>query len=257
MSSILDLAKPAKDTVESVNMMLYGDSGAGKTCFAGSGRDNGKNDLIVAIEHGTVSTARLGSEANVLPIESWDQLMELVTAIEDEPDRFDWVIIDSLTKMQDLIWRDIVDKAVQKNPARSEFTKELQEYGEAQERLMNVVERLNGCDANIVYTALADLATDEESNEFKMPSLHGRQGKIAAWVCAQMDLVGYISVIKRDGKIHRKFQFNKTPEIFAKDRFSVFSKPALNLTLEKLTNKLEESSVETPTDKENTDGTEA
>ena len=32
--SILDTAQPAVDTVESVNALIYGDSGAGKTYFA-------------------------------------------------------------------------------------------------------------------------------------------------------------------------------------------------------------------------------
>lgn len=240
--SILDDILPVSDTVESVNALIYGDSGAGKTVFAGSGSER---DLILAIEHGTASAARQGSKANVLDIRTWDQLDEAVTALVDAPDRFDWVIVDSLTKMQDLIWDDIMDNATRNNPNRSPYKRELQEYGEAQMRLNSIVERLNGSDVNVIWTALAELQVDEEANEFKMPSIHGQGGKLAAWVCAQMDIVMYISVARdKERKTFRKFQFNKTPEVFAKDRFDLFPRPVKNLTLEKMTVKLMEGSVE-------------
>lgn len=236
--SILDLAQPVEDSVTSVNILLHGDSGSGKTTFAGSGREGGKNDLILAIENGTVSAARSGSKANVIPIKNWDTLVEAITAIESEPDRFEWVIVDSITKLQDLIWEKILEEAVRDKPHRSKYKKELQEYGEAQSRLTEVVERLNNSDANILWTALSDLETDEDGMEFKMPSIHGRAGKQAAWVCAQMDSVVYLSVISLNNQLRRRFQFNKTPEAYAKDRLQTFEKPVLDLTLDGLTKKI-------------------
>lgn len=242
--SILDDLLPVSETVESVNALIYGDSGAGKTVFAGSGKNKGKRDLILAVEHGTSSAARSGSQASVLEIKTWDQLEEAVDALIADPDRFDWVIVDSLTKLQDLIWDDILDSATRNNPSRSPYKRELQEYGEAQMRLQSIVERLNGSDVNVIYTALAELATDEEANEFKMPSIHGKQGKMAAWVCAQMDIVAYLSVARdKERKTYRRLRFSKTPEVFAKDRFSLFPQPVRNLTLDKMTDKLLEGSA--------------
>lgn len=242
--SILDEVAPISETVESVNALIYGQSGAGKTVFAGSGSEK---DLIIAIEHGTASAARQGSKASVLDVRTWDQLDEAVTALTDDPERFDWVIIDSLTKMQDLIWDDIMANATRNNPNRSPYKRELQEYGEAQMRLSSIVERLNGSDVNVIWTALSELQVDEEANEFQMPSVHGQGGKLAAWVCAQMDIVMYISVARnRERETFRKFQFNKSPEVFAKDRFDLFPKPVKNLTLEKMTAKLLEGSVQEP-----------
>lgn len=242
--SILDQALPASETVESVNALVYGDSGSGKTTFAGSGRDNGKNDLILAIEHGTASTARAGSQVNVLPIKSWDDLVSAVDALVDDPGRFEWVIVDSLTKMQDLIWEHIIKEATDRSPNRSAFKKELQEYGEAQLRFTSIVERLNGSDVNVIYTALAELHTDEEANDFQMPSIHGQQGRLAAWTCAQVDVLCYLKVAKSPkGTEYRRFQFNKTTDVFAKDRFQLFPKPAPNLTLEEFTDKLLEGNA--------------
>lgn len=248
---ILDNIAPASKTVESINALVYGDSGVGKTYFAGSGSEKGKNDLLIAIEHGTVSAANAGSEVNVLKINTWDEFMEAIEAIVDNPHRFGWVIVDSLTKLQDLIWKDILDTAVGKNPARSPYKRELQEYGEAQLRFRSVIERLNSSDANVLYTALSVLATDEESNEFKMPSIHGQKGDLAAWTCAQMDIVGNIRVLRKDGQLFRAFTFSKSPEIFAKDRFGVFTKSVKNLSLAKFTDTLLEAGKTDNADKAN------
>lgn len=248
--SILDEAVPADETVESVKALVYGDSGAGKTTFLGSGKDNGKNDLIIAIEHGTVSAARSGSKAKIIRPKNWDELVEIVEEIVSDPKRFDWVCVDSLTQLQDMIWKHILDSATSANPHRSPFKRELQEYGEAQERYKMIVNRLLDSDANVIFTALTETTVDEEGNSVKMPSIHGKQGALAMWTAAKPDIVCYLSVARtQKGQIYRRYQFNKTPEVYAKDRFSVFDKPVANLTLADFTAKL----LEANDDSEQTD----
>lgn len=238
MTSILDTAVPVSETVESINMVLYGDPGSGKTVFAGSGPNQGKDTLLVGIEHGTKSAARAGSKAQVINVDDWDTLEAVVDAIIENPDRYDWVVIDSLTKMQDIIWQKILNDATSKNSSRSQYKKELQEYGEAQEMLKDIVRRLNASDANIIYTAMADLATDEEGNEYRLPALHGGQGAISWWVCGEVDVVCYLSVVRKNGKTHRAFQFNKSDNVLAKDRFDLYPGRKGDLTLEQYTEAL-------------------
>lgn len=238
---ILDMAAPVQESVESINALIFGDSGSGKTVFAGSGSER---DLIIAVEQGTVSAARQGSKAQVLHAKDYDTLMEIIEAIESEPDRFDWVILDSLTKTQDIIWDHILDTATTANPSRSRYKKELQEYGEAQERLKEIVERLVSSEANVIFTALAELDVDEESQEFRRPQLHGKNGAVAQWVCGQVDLVGFLRVARSGQEEFRRMDFNKKPQFWAKDRFGVFTKAVKNLTLEKLTDILTKASAD-------------
>lgn len=245
MVNILDTAQPVTEVSTSVNMLVYGDSGVGKTVFAGSGRENGKNDLIIDIEGGTLSAARNKSKTNTIHVKDWDTLMKVVEAVEDDPDRFEWVIVDSITKLQDLIWKKILGDATEKNPTRSPHKRELQEYGEAQSRLKEVVERLNGSEANILWTALADIEIDEEGNNMKVPSVDGKKGQISAWVCAQMDVVAYLRVMNIKDKDTRVMFFNKKPEWYAKDRLRIFEKAQPNLTLDAFTKRiLEEMHIE-------------
>lgn len=250
--SILDTAVPVSEDREAVTALIYGDSGVGKTRFLGSGIDHGKNDLIIAVEHGVVSASRSGSQANVLKPQSWEELDEIIEAVTDDPERFDWVTLDSLTQLQDFIWKEIIDGQVSKNPHRSPFKKELQEYGEAQERLKSVVNRLLNSGANVIFTATAEDTVDEEGNTVKMPSIHGKNGALAQWVAAKPDIVGYLSVARTSkNQLYRRFQFNKTPEAYGKDRFAVFDKPVANLTLEKFTNILLEAGEDQSKETEN------
>lgn len=236
--NIFDLAVPASKTVESINAIIYGESGAGKTHFAGTGKDHGKNDLIIAIEHGTVSAARAGSQASVLKVDDWDTLIQVVEAVENEPARFDWVILDSATALQDIIWNQIIADAVASKPGRSAFKKELQEYGEAQEMFKSIIRRLFDSEANVIILALPTEAVNEEGETYKLPQVHGQKGDMAKWFAAQPDLLGYLSVVKTKAGLARKLQFNKTPEVYVKDRFAVFKGPQKNLTLEEMTDKL-------------------
>ena len=252
MDNILDSAKPVSEVSTSVNMLLYGDSGVGKTVFAGSGREKGKNDLIIDVEGGTLSAARSNSHANVIPATDYDTFVSIVDAIEKEPDRFEWVVVDSLTKLQDVIWNKILEEAVAKSPSRSPYKKELQEYGEAQSRLKDLVERLKNSEANVLFLALADTEVDEDGNNVRVPSIHGSNGKVQAWVSAQMDVVAYMRVLQIQDSNMRVTHFNKTPEFYAKDRLKMYpGKGVKNLTLAKYTDKiLSQSEDETTESKE-------
>jgi len=256
MANILDLAQPVTEVSTSVNMLLHADSGVGKTVFAGSGREGGKNDLIIDIEGGSLSAARSHSKASAIHVKDYGQLIEIIEAIEDEPDRFEWVIVDSITKLQDLIWSKIMDDAISRNPSRSPHKRELQEYGEAQSRLKAIVERLNNSEANILWTALSDTEVDEDGNNVKVPAIHGQQGKLSAWVSAQMDVVAYMKVMEINDKETRVTFFNRKPEFYAKDRLRVFRKAQQNLTLGKFTDKILEGAQPESNNNDNNDNKE-
>ena len=252
MDNILDSAKPVSEVSTSVNMLVYGDSGVGKTVFAGSGRENGKHDLIIDVEGGTLSAARSNSQANAISATDYDTFVSIVEAIEKEPDRFEWVVVDSLTKLQDVIWNKILEEAVAKSPSRSPYKRELQEYGEAQSRLKDLVERLKNSEANVLFITLADTEVDEDGNTVRVPAVHGSNGKVQAWVSAQMDVVAYLRVLSNNDGSFRAIHFNKTPEFYAKDRLKLYpGKGVKNLTLAKYTDKiLSQSEDETPANEE-------
>lgn len=246
--SLLDLAVPVGESKESVNMLLYGHSGVGKTTFLGSGRDKGKHDLIIAIENGTTSAARAGSQVNVLPVKTLKEFEEVIAAIEEEPERFNWVCIDSITKLQDLIWEGIIEDSLLIKPDRSPYKRELQEYHEGQLRLKSYVSRLCSSKANVIFTALATQMYNDDAEVYLEPAIEGKKGALAAWVCGEVDVVCYMATATKSGKTVRTFQMSENSRCIAKDRFGLFPKIVGNLTLEAFTDKLEQASAQEKTE---------
>lgn len=238
-ASILDEIIAASETVESVNVVVYGDSGSGKTTFAGSGADNGANILILAIEDGITAIARGDNKTQVLPVTDWRKLLQAISYIEKNPKRWDWVVLDSATHLQHrIIWKSIIDEAKKKNPNRSEFKRELQEYNIAQNMFKHVIDRLFDSDANVLILAGSELAEDEEGETFRRPDIEGKKGGMSEWLARRAMIVGYLSVVDLKGKQVRKLEFARTPQVVAKDRTGTFVKPLGNPTLERFTQAL-------------------
>src|SRR3977135_1243108 len=88
---------------EYVNLLIYADSGVGKTVFAGSDDDV----LFIAPEdNGTGSAKRFGSTAKKWKVHSGDDMLaayEWLVKLDTIP--FNWLVLDSLTEMQQMCMR--------------------------------------------------------------------------------------------------------------------------------------------------------
>lgn len=213
---IIDL----EDFDESINIMLYGDSGVGKTVFAGSGDDV----LFLATEKGTISAKRQGSRAKVWPIEKWEDLQDAFLYLRDEEHGYKWVALDSATKMQHMALRWILDDAHAQNPSRDLDIPAIQDHQKWQNMFKRFVTNFCDLPVNVIFTATTMRAEDEEGENIILPDLQGKGYGISQWVCAQMHVVAYISV-KRKGKgddkeTWRRIQTQTVPPYFGKDRYN-------------------------------------
>lgn len=219
-----------EEYTEHINLMVYGDSGIGKTVFAGSA-----NTLILATEQGTVSAARQGSEAKMADcttLEKMDRMMDWLDDATLDPDfPFDWVAVDTATELQSIMLRDVVDRRVEEGTAKSlnPYKVELQEYGEMHEMFRTYVRRINRMPVNTCWTAQAMLTQDEEGNEFRMPMFQGKGNQMAMWMASKMHAYGYMHNAtvavknKETNKVRnvqrRRIQWQSSETARAKDRF--------------------------------------
>src|ERR1700752_1199755 len=97
------------------NILLYADSGWGKTIYAL--RD--KRVLVLAPgaeDDGLMSAARLGTEAEQIEIDEWEDMMKANDDLWSDDgiqwlqDNFDVLVVDSLTEMDSMIMRYIMRK---------------------------------------------------------------------------------------------------------------------------------------------------
>lgn len=221
-SEVIDL----QDEDEYVNLLIYGDSGVGKTVLAGSDDDV----LFIAPEdNGTLSAKRFGSTARKWKIHGWDDIVAAYNWLYSlEPIPFNWVVLDSLTEMQDMCMRKILDEGIEVNPSRDPDTPQLQDWIPYQNRFMRLVKAFNSLDVNVLYTALQMEEESEDGDIVVLPMMQGKGTQYAKKVASTMTSFGRISVRrKRVGKDddgaalyeeYRDIQWKASRTVMAKDR---------------------------------------
>jgi hypothetical protein len=214
-----------EDFTESINMCIYADSGIGKTVLAGTAKTL---FLAFASEKGTISAKRQGSTAKVWKINTWNDLQDAHDWIELNPSVFDWVCIDSVTAMQKLCMRGILDAAVAENHSRDLDIPALHDWQKYYNMFDRFIVAFNDLPVNVLYTATVMQNENEEGENIVMPNLAGKGSgySISQAFCASLAVVGYLKKIVvgkgEDAHIVRKILFENMPPHFAKDRYDVF-----------------------------------
>ncbi len=240
-----------EDEEEVVNLMIYGAAGSGKTVFAGSA----KRVLFLAPEDdGTISAKRQGSQAKKWPVNSFSDLVEALDRLEDHIDEvkedFDWICIDSITRMQKETMRQILEDAVELDPQRDPDIPQMQDWQKYQNMFLRVVQAFNDLPINILWTALVRTEEDEEGDDFLVPDIQGKGYQMAMTVASYMTSYGYLKnkevIVKRNGdivkdedgepkkRIVREIIWRDTGVVRGKDRTDVLSPSTKDLTLEQI-----------------------
>lgn len=221
---------------ESVNALVYGDPGSGKTVLGGTAPEG----LFLAIEPGTVAAARQGSAAMVIDCPDWPTFSAVLNDLRrgnllnpKTGKRFKWIIVDSLTRLQQKMIEDIMRVAHKENKKRSLTVPDMLGHQEWQSRMKRVVNALNDLPENVLYTAHAMRAEDEEGEPIILPDLVGKNGTqdpttMSRFVCGTVGLYGYLKVQTDrktgqpipDGK--RRLIVQRSGPYFGKDRYNVF-----------------------------------
>jgi hypothetical protein len=243
-----------------LKMLLYGASDTGKT-YATSRLSLEYRTLILDIEGGHLSApldlayadfediGEIVSDIEKYPsamvkIESWHQAEQMLSGLRRNPDRFDIIVIDSLTELQ----KRCVDwvKSKQTTVVKELDTLTLQGWSSLAEKFRAIMRGYRDLRNHVVFTALEHNSTDDQSGIVRwMPAFDGRKTpfEVVGW----MDVVGHAIKKERrnnDGnvEIERMFRFVSNGKEEAKTRGGLLSAeeaPDLNeifrkvLTIEK------------------------
>lgn len=241
---------------EYVNLLVYGKPGVGKTVFAGSA----DRVLFLAPEDdGTISAKRQGSKADKVPIKCWNDIAEaydeIVTDMDKIKKKYDWIAVDSITHMQRLLMRQILDDAVAENAARDPDVPALQDWQVYYNKFSRFVESFNALPINVLWTGLVRSEQDTEKNDFLVPDIQGKGYQIALAIASFMTSYGYMETRKvpkkKDGEVVRGedgkpllrtvrlITWEDTGKITGKDRTDVLAPRTINKSLQQITDMIE------------------
>ncbi len=242
MVTLPDNIIPLADEDEYVNLLIYADSGVGKTVFGCSDEDV----LVIAPEdNGTLSAKRFGSTAMKWKIRSWTDIVKAYEWLaEQETIPFNWVFLDSLTEMQQMCMRHILEEGVKINPSRDPDIPLLQDWIPYFEKFRRMVKLFNALEVNCVYSALQQDEENEDGEKVVLPMLQGKGTQYAKQVASWMTSFGNMRVRRRgtgvdeDGnktfEEFRVIQWTGTKTVMAKDRTRCLEPRTVNLSLKEV-----------------------
>lgn len=201
---------------ESTNIMLYGNSGVGKTALAGGA----PHAYFLTTEKGVQSAKRTGSTAQRLEGYDWDHVEASLDWADDNLGMEDWLIVDSVSKMQTLLLRWWL--GIQHDERDQDIdVPQIQDHQKWQNMYMRFIDRMVDAKYNVILVATAMHKEDPDGESLVLPAITGKDYTISNYVCAQMDEVFYYGMAKKSGKddpTTRRLLTETFPPYFAKDR---------------------------------------
>lgn len=217
-----DLGVMSPDQIEYLNLLVFGEPGAGKTYLAGTAQDHPKTSpvLVLDVEGGT-TTLRQRPDIDVVQVRSIEQIIEVHNKLVTKNDGYyKTVVIDSLTELQKLDLSDIMKELVQRRPDRDPDVPDVREWGKTGVHMRKIVRHFRDLPMNTILTALVDPYKDSTGSVVFYPNL---PGKMRTELAGFFDVVGYLYTRpSEDGdgenRIDRIIQFTGTQKVIAKDR---------------------------------------
>ena len=197
MAVVSKIQKLSETTLYS-NIMVYGDSGIGKTVFAGSD----DKVLFIAPEDksgGLLSAQRFGSKADRWPVESWNDLLEAYEYVYEQIELgefpYKWLAIDSLTEMQAMAMQHTLAMAVEDRPTHDPDIPEIQDWQKYYIIFEKMIRAFNDLDVNVLYTALERKVENAEGEDFYVPDIQGKDYLLAMKVASLMTSFGHMRIV--------------------------------------------------------------
>jgi len=205
----VNVVKANKLANEGKSLLIYADSGRGKTWCVGSlpvGRT-----LILDFDRGVETLAQ--TEHDVVRPETFEELVEVYEGLRDGTLKYRFVALDSLSELEKAI------QAERKRSKKRTFAT-LKEFGETSELMRDIVRQfrdLRTQGITTVFTCLEmpfDIELGEDQVVTKHVPLVGR--KFALELCGLVDLVARLMINPTSGE--RELHFAGNREFIAKTR---------------------------------------
>lgn len=187
-----------------VNMLVYGQSGVGKTTFAAKSY----NPLILDFESGTMSVRNM--DVSIATPRTLDDIQKVIKKAQKIG--FETLVVDSTTEMSRHFMGQVMGEMTRKDPRKSLFSPTLEAWGVVTEMMRFVTRVARDAQMHTVFVALETMEKSEQGDRvFAKPSLTPKVGEDMA---AYVDIVGRLTMVKKE----RVLLLSPSSEYIAKDR---------------------------------------
>lgn len=205
------------------NILIYGNSGAGKTRLAGSADavPELRRVLFIDVEGGTLTLRHTTyNEVEVVRVRTWQEMEDVYKALAVPGHGFNTVVIDSLTEAQKMSMDRIMRKKVEEDEDADSDVPGIREWNINIEQTRKYVRKFRDLPVNTIFTAL------EHSDKNMMRGTTRRKpslsGKVKDEVAAFLDIVVYLYTKEREvdgeSRQQRMLLTGQTEDTVAKDR---------------------------------------
>jgi phage nucleotide-binding protein len=202
----------------SANILIYGESGAGKTTLSGSADavPEMRKVLVLDIEGGILSLKDRYPNVESVRIKSWSKLQEVYDHLYAGDHGYKTIILDSLTEAQKMSMDTVMRKLVEAHEERDADVPGIREWNINIEQTRKFVRALRDLPLTTIFTALAKQDKNQKTGVTKTkPSL---SGKVADEIAGFLDIVSYLYTKEVDGEQKRVLLCGATQDHIAKDR---------------------------------------
>lgn len=143
----MDVEKEMHDMEESFKDMkptfaIYGDVGVGKTTFV----SYAPNPLLIDAEGGRASIAKTPNNPKILEPDNLSDLSDIYIWLKANQDKFDSVIIDTLSEVEKWAVEKSLSRSVKKDPTKSKDLATMINYKEGSTKTSRIARMFRGLD---------------------------------------------------------------------------------------------------------------
>lgn len=218
------------------NLLIYGESGAGKTTLAGSADDvpEMRKVLILDVEGGTLSLRTRYPNVDNVRIKSWDDMQNVYNELYLDNHGYNTIVLDSLTEVQKMSMDTIMRKLVEMHEDRDADVPGIREWNINIEQTRKFVRLFRDLPINTIFTALSKVDKNPRTGVTRTkPYL---SGKVADEVAGFLDIVAYLYTKEVDGTQKRMLLCGATQDNVAKDRTDRLDKVIIEPTMSTIWN---------------------
>lgn len=106
---VVEIKKISNQDFGYANILVFGESGSGKTHFASTYKPESTLFINIVAESGLMTLRAKGIDLDVVDITGYKQMMEIINWLKTSGGKYDLIFIDSLSQWQKLLEKEIPD----------------------------------------------------------------------------------------------------------------------------------------------------